>query len=58
MMVRLAQGLVFRVAILNRLDVDGAVETLPVVLQSVGEVTEQNADKLIWGNTGSSVDTV
>ena len=45
--VQVTQGLVLAPDILNILDAEGVVKTLPVVLQIDGEVTGQNLDKLI-----------
>ena len=53
--VQVTQGLVLAPNILNLLDAEGVVKTLPVVLQIDGEVTGQNADKLMGYNTGRRV---
>ena len=45
--VQVAQGLVLAPDILNFLDAEGVVETLPAVLQIDGEVAGQNVDKLM-----------
>ena len=55
--VQVTQGLVLEPDILNLLDAEGEFKTLPVALQIDGEVTGQNADKLMGYNTGSSVNT-
>ena len=49
------QSLVLAPNITNILDAEGIVETLPVALQIDKEVAGQNADKLMWQNTGNSV---
>ena len=45
--IQLAQGLVLAPNIINLLDAEGAVKTLPVALQIDIEVEGQNADKLM-----------
>ena len=54
-MLQVTQGLVLAPDILNLLNAEGVVKTLPVALQIDREVAGQNADNLMGYNTGSSV---
>ena len=45
--LQVTQGLVLAPDILNLLDAEGVVKTLPVALQIDGEVAGQNADRLM-----------
>ena len=53
--LQVAQGLVLAPNILNLLNAEDVVKTLPVALQIDREVAGQNADNLMGYNTGSSV---
>ena len=53
--LQVTQGLVLAPDILNLLDAEGVVKTLPVALQIDVEFTGQNADKLMGWNTVRSI---